>query len=152
MIPMDTIKTRLVTQTSLAARGTQIVPYKGIVDCAIRIAREEGIGVFYRGLPPRLVSVVPMIGIQFGVYEFMKKVMVNRRAVAEPPKKGKMKLMEAPTLEDDYGRNQALEEALMEVAASPEHPYPAPHFRERYRSFKEKLGVTSNGAQKIKES
>ena len=66
MIPMDTIKTRLVTQASMAARGVDIVPYKGIVDCAVRIAREEGISVFYRGLPPRLVSVVPMIGIQFG--------------------------------------------------------------------------------------
>ena len=38
--------------------------YKGIVDCAVRVFREEGIGAFYRGLPPRLVSVVPMIGIQ----------------------------------------------------------------------------------------
>ena len=65
MIPMDTIKTRLVTQSSVVAAGS--VPYKGIIDCAIRIAKEEGVGVFYRGLPPRLVSVVPMIGIQFGV-------------------------------------------------------------------------------------
>ena len=40
-------------------------------------------------------------------------------------------------LEDSYGRTQALEEALMEVAASPEQPFPAPHFRDRYKSFKE---------------
>ena len=75
MIPMDTIKTRLVTQMNYP----DLVPYKGIVDAAVRIAKEEGISTFYRGLPPRLISVVPMVGIQFGAYEFMKKVMLTRR-------------------------------------------------------------------------
>lgn len=79
MMPMDTIKTRLVTQTSAAA-ATNVVPYKGIVDCAVRIAKEEGFKTFYSGLAPRLLSVVPMIGIQFGVYEAMKKVMLQRNA------------------------------------------------------------------------
>ena len=65
MIPMDTVKTRLVTQMNYP----DLVPYKGIIDCYQTIFREEGIGAFYRGLTPRLLSVVPMIGIQFGVYE-----------------------------------------------------------------------------------
>jgi len=138
MIPMDTIKTRLVTQASLAARGADIVPYKGIIDCAVRIVREEGIGVFYRGLPPRLVSVVPMIGIQFGVYEFMKKVMVSRDG-AEPPKSKGKTIKKEPVLEDSYGRNRAFEEAFMEVAADDDQPFPAPHFRDRYMNLKEKL-------------
>jgi len=73
MIPMDTIKTRLVTQG-----GASGIPYRGIVDAAVRISREEGVGAFYRGLPPRLISVVPMIGIQFGVYEFMKQNMLGK--------------------------------------------------------------------------
>jgi hypothetical protein len=54
-----------------------LVPYKGIIDCAKRIAQEEGMKTFYRGLVPRLISVVPMIGIQFGVYEFMKRSMIS---------------------------------------------------------------------------
>jgi len=74
MIPMDTIKTRLVTQ----ARYPDLLPYKGIFDCAVRVAKEEGMGAFYRGLAPRLISVMPMIGIQFGIYEYMKKVMLAR--------------------------------------------------------------------------
>ncbi|KAL7579937.1 hypothetical protein ACA910_004935 [Epithemia clementina (nom. ined.)] len=82
MIPMDTIKTRLVTQGG-AASITR-VPYKGIIDCAVRVYREEGIGAFYRSLPPRLVSVVPLIGIQFGVYEAMKKFMMMRKVHREP--------------------------------------------------------------------
>ena len=38
MIPMDTIKTRLVTQ----ANYPDLIPYKGIADCAKRVLEEEG--------------------------------------------------------------------------------------------------------------
>ena len=47
-------------------------PYTGVGNCFYRILREEGLGAFYRSLPPRLMSVVPMIAIQFGVYESIK--------------------------------------------------------------------------------
>lgn len=125
MIPMDTIKTRLVTQaTTATANG--VVPYKGIIDCAVRVAREEGIATFYKGLPPRLISVVPMIGIQFGVYEFMKKNLQKRAVGAR--KVGPPDVDEGEVLFDPYPSDRILEEAQMEVAASPEHPYPAPHF------------------------
>ena len=109
MIPLDTIKTRLVTQMS--ANGATGVPYKGIIDCAIRITREEGIKTFYRGLPPRLISVVPMIGIQFGVYEAMKKVMLQTN---RPRIKNRGKVIIAG-LGDK------------EVAEDGSNPFPAPH-------------------------
>jgi Mitochondrial carrier protein len=48
------------------------IAYKGVSDCFYRILKEEGVGAFYRSLPPRLMSVVPMIAIQFGVYETLK--------------------------------------------------------------------------------
>lgn len=67
MIPMDTVKTRLVIQMSAHPDA-----YKGMSDCFYRILKEEGIGAFYVSLPPRLVSVVPMIAIQFAVYETIK--------------------------------------------------------------------------------
>jgi hypothetical protein len=124
MIPMDTIKTRLVTQMS--GMATSSVAYKGITDCAVRIMAEEGIGTFYRGLAPRLISVVPMIGIQFGVYEAMKKAFLYRsmQRTAE--------LQESEILlVDRFGSSESLVEAAMEVAASPEHPYPAPRFLRR---------------------
>lgn len=149
MIPMDTIKTRLVTQASLAAKGADIVPYKGIIDCATRVVREEGVRTLYRGLPPRLISVVPMIGIQFGVYEFMKKVMVNRGGTEPTPMKGtkgKKKKDEEVVLEDSYGRKQA----FMEVAADDDQPFPAPHFRDRYKNFRERL--SPNNSKKAKRT
>ena len=129
MIPLDTIKTRLVTQ--LSAAGSTTVPYKGIVDCAIRIAQEEGIATFYRGLAPRLLSVVPMIGIQFGVYEFMKKVMLQRRIVEKPVGIKPPKRKAALATKDRYGAEEALEEAAMETAASSAVPFPAPHLHDR---------------------
>ena len=60
MIPMDTVKTRLVTQTAQAG----VAPYRGVVATLFRVIREEGVGSVYRALTPRLISVVPMIGIQ----------------------------------------------------------------------------------------
>jgi len=83
---------------------------------------------FYRGLAPRLISVVPMIGIQFGVYEFMKKVILANNA----------------NLTDDYKQKQAeyddhnakirnLGGIAMEVAADDDQPFPAPNYGERKR-------------------
>eukprot|EP01038_Epipyxis_sp_PR26KG_P012968 gene12968-17389_t len=83
MIPIDTIKTRIVTQRP----GTE-QHYSGMVDCMEKILRNEGIGSFYKALGPRLLSVVPMIGIQFGMYELMKRLLIG----APPPKKAKMDL------------------------------------------------------------
>ena len=82
MIPMDTVKTRLVTQLATDPRA-----YKGVRDCFLRVLNEEGLGAFYRSLPPRLMSVVPMIAIQFGAYEMLKARFVaenreKRRAAA----------------------------------------------------------------------
>ena len=79
MIPMDTIKTRLVIQDCSAMN-----PYKGVVDCFQRILREEGVGPLYRSLTPRLLSVVPMIAIQYGIYEFMKGRFLQGRSKASP--------------------------------------------------------------------
>jgi len=120
MIPMDTIKTRLVTQ----ARYPHLTPYKGILDCAQRVSKEEGIVAFYRGLAPRLLSVVPMIGIQFGIYEFMKKAMLARNAALKA---------DATAVQSEYEltTKSELEEVMMEVAADDEQPFPAPYFYEK---------------------
>ncbi|CAM9151879.1 unnamed protein product [Ectocarpus sp. 13 AM-2016] len=83
MIPMDTVKTRLVTQSSAST-----VMYSGILNCFTRMLREEGVTSFYNSLSPRLVSVVPMIGVQYLVYEFMKRLMAEvPEATAPKPKK-----------------------------------------------------------------
>lgn len=74
MIPLDTIKTRIVMQPP------GVTYYTGIYDCLNQILKHEGVSALYRALPPRLMAVVPMIGIQFGVYELMKRLLMH-----EPP-------------------------------------------------------------------
>lgn len=72
MIPMDSVKTRLVTQTAMSSRQ-----YKGIIDCFSSMIREEGIGSLYNSLTPRLISVVPQVGLQYGSYELIKRSLAE---------------------------------------------------------------------------
>ena len=135
MMPLDTIKTRLVTQLSSKAIQTSgAVPYKGIIDCAVRMSQEEGIKAFYKGLAPRLISVVPMIGIQFGVYEAMKRVMLHRD-VKRLTAQGQQ---QQDNDEEEDEAEQALE-VSMEVAASLQQPYPVPHFVHRIAKTKKSI-------------
>ena len=86
MIPMDTVKTRLVIQNAASSKA-----YLGVRDCFIRIFKEEGIGAFYRSLPPRLASVVPMTAIQFGAYEIIKGYFLKQRSKSRV---AKLKILE----------------------------------------------------------
>ena len=72
MIPVDTIKTRIVTQHP----GDERI-YNGVIDTFMKIMNTEGAGAFYRALPPRLMAVMPMMGIQFSTYEFMKRLLLS---------------------------------------------------------------------------
>ena len=131
MIPMDTVKTRLVTQV----RYPDLAQYAGINDCFRTVLKEEGVGAFYRGLTPRLLSVVPMIGIQFGVYEFMKKFMTARdvdKSSTQPMLTGRASKSEIKKRQEEEEREtvrkgRLLQEMAMEVAADDDQPFPAPY-------------------------
>ena len=72
MLPLDTIKTRLVTQSI-----HETARYTGILSTGAKIVNEEGLRALYRGLGPRLLAVVPMMGIQLGCYEIFRKIAVH---------------------------------------------------------------------------
>jgi solute carrier family 25 (mitochondrial oxoglutarate transporter), member 11 len=55
-LPFDFVKTRLQKQQK-AADGT--FPYKGMVDCFRKVAREEGLLRFYRGFSTYYVRIAP---------------------------------------------------------------------------------------------
>eukprot|EP00546_Thalassionema_frauenfeldii_P009579 CAMPEP_0178909852 /NCGR_PEP_ID=MMETSP0786-20121207/8769_1 /TAXON_ID=186022 /ORGANISM="Thalassionema frauenfeldii, Strain CCMP 1798" /LENGTH=385 /DNA_ID=CAMNT_0020582033 /DNA_START=418 /DNA_END=1575 /DNA_ORIENTATION=- len=124
MIPLDTIKTRLVTQITAPSNADA---YKGILDCAFRVYREEGMGAFYRGLSPRLLSVVPMIGIQFGVYEFTKKMM-RERDISKAEEKRLLKFKKTPE-ESQIEAEEIFEEDCFETAVGSSEPFPSHKFR-----------------------
>jgi len=63
--PMEVMKTRL------ALRKTG--QYNGVLDCASKLLKTEGISCFYRGFVPNLIGIIPYAGIDLCVYETLKR-------------------------------------------------------------------------------
>ncbi len=63
--PLDVARTRIMT----APAGE---PAQGVVDVMAHVARSEGTGALYAGLPPKLARAVASGALQFGVYESVK--------------------------------------------------------------------------------
>lgn len=64
-------------RTRLQAQGTVLHPqtYTGVVDCATRCIKKEGVKGLFKGLTPNLLKVVPAVSITYICYEHSKKVM-----------------------------------------------------------------------------
>ena len=62
--PLDVIKTRLQVLKRVEGEPT----YNGIVDCAVKVFRQEGITAFYKGAVPRMIVIAPLFGIAQMVY------------------------------------------------------------------------------------
>ncbi len=64
-LPFDNVKTKLQKMTQ-NPDGT--MPYKGLVDCAMKTASREGITGFWAGLPTYVVRIAPHVMIVIQVY------------------------------------------------------------------------------------
>lgn len=64
--PLDLVRCRLSMQS------TDVQVYKGVVDCMIKIYREEGFRRLYTGLQPTLLGIIPYSGIQLASYDLMR--------------------------------------------------------------------------------
>jgi solute carrier family 25 thiamine pyrophosphate transporter 19 len=69
--PFDLIRTRLAAQPEPKV-------YSGLRQAAQQIVEQEGFAGLYRGLTPAFVAVVPYMGIQFAVYESLKRYFRQR--------------------------------------------------------------------------
>uniref|UniRef100_A0A6N2KSG5 S-adenosylmethionine transporter n=2 Tax=Salix viminalis TaxID=40686 RepID=A0A6N2KSG5_SALVM len=69
--PLDVVKTRLMVQGSANQ-------YKGIVDCARTIAKEEGTRALLKGVGPRVLWIGVGGAIFFGVLEKTKQILAQR--------------------------------------------------------------------------
>jgi solute carrier family 25 (mitochondrial oxoglutarate transporter), member 11 len=67
-LPFDFVKTRLQRQTKLAD-GT--LPYKSSIDCALKVARQEGLLRFYRGFGTYYVRIAPHAMITLVVADYL---------------------------------------------------------------------------------
>lgn len=59
--PIDVVKTRM--------QGLEASKYKNTFDCALQIAKHEGMFAFYKGTVPRLSRVCLDVGITFMIYD-----------------------------------------------------------------------------------
>lgn len=65
--PFDVVRTRLISQ------GRPRV-YRGMMDAAFKMATQEGITSFYRGLVPSLIQIMPFSGLVFGFNRLFKQL------------------------------------------------------------------------------
>ncbi|KAM4530142.1 mitochondrial thiamine pyrophosphate carrier [Odontesthes bonariensis] len=79
--PFDLFKKRLQVGGFEAARVHfgQVRSYRGLTDCMVQIAKEEGIPGFFKGLSPSLVKAALSTGFTFFWYEFFLDVMRNMK-------------------------------------------------------------------------
>jgi solute carrier family 25 oxoglutarate transporter 11 len=68
-LPFDFLKTRLQKQKKVNGQ----LPYKGLMDCAIKVARNEGIGRFYAGFWTYYIRIAPHVMITWWALEKLKK-------------------------------------------------------------------------------
>jgi solute carrier family 25 phosphate transporter 23/24/25/41 len=69
--PMDTIRRRMQIQGLHFAPEDRLTSQQQFY----RLVTKEGLGSLYRGLPPELLKVVPMVGTMFMVYEWTKDML-----------------------------------------------------------------------------
>ena len=66
--------------SSINAVGTlDNIPYKGMVDCISRMAREEGVGAFFAGVGARVVWIAPFTAISLSLNEAFRRSLIHQR-------------------------------------------------------------------------
>jgi solute carrier family 25 folate transporter 32 len=75
--PHEVLRSRLMAQR---LSDPQEMRYKGVLDMIRRIAREEGLRGYYRGLLPNLLRTVPNAAITFTTYELIQRFLLRSTA------------------------------------------------------------------------
>ncbi|EGC36429.1 hypothetical protein DICPUDRAFT_151115 [Dictyostelium purpureum] len=71
--PMDVIKTRIQTQPDHLPQQ-----YTGVIQCATKLYREEGISVFFRGFGATILRSFPTSAMNFLMYETTKNLLHSK--------------------------------------------------------------------------
>ena len=66
--PLDTIRRRLQVQGRVGK-----VEYKGMIDCGLKIYKQEGFKGFFRGIWVNAARAGPSQAVQFASYNFLKR-------------------------------------------------------------------------------
>jgi solute carrier family 25 phosphate transporter 23/24/25/41 len=69
--PLDVVRRRM----QMLGYGGQAVEYTSISEAFKRVYTKYGLIGFYKGLIPNYLKVVPVVSINFVVYEYMKRFL-----------------------------------------------------------------------------
>lgn len=75
--PLELVRTRLAVCPS----GT----YAGIADCARKVASQEGLKAFYRGIVPSMLGILPYAGVDITCFELLKEHLLDEYDGYPPP-------------------------------------------------------------------
>ncbi len=69
--PLDVVRRRM----QMLGYGGQKVEYTSVLEAFRRVYTKYGLIGFYKGLIPNYLKVVPVVSINFVVYEYMKRAL-----------------------------------------------------------------------------
>lgn len=75
--PIDTTKTRLQIQGQKIDANHAKLKYNGMVDCFLKIAKQEGFASLYSGIWPAVLRQATYGTIKFGTYYSLKSIIVE---------------------------------------------------------------------------
>ena len=78
VMPADVIRKRLQVHAGENLYVVGNIPsYRGALDCAAQIVRQEGITGFYKGLTPSLLKTAPASAVTFYVFEKTREFLTK---------------------------------------------------------------------------
>ncbi|KAF7493938.1 Mitochondrial carnitine/acylcarnitine carrier protein [Sarcoptes scabiei] len=77
--PLDTVKVRLQTMSSIVLEHQKTPQYSGTFDCVRKILTDEGPRGFFKGMATPLVGITPLYSIAFFGYSLGKKLQTPDR-------------------------------------------------------------------------
>ncbi|XP_033102584.1 mitochondrial uncoupling protein 4-like isoform X2 [Anneissia japonica] len=79
--PLDLTKTRLQIQGEVsvsANKGHHAVPYRGMVQTAVGVVREEGVLKLWQGVTPAIYRHIVYTGCRMGAYEYIRENILGK--------------------------------------------------------------------------
>lgn len=77
--PYQVIKSRLQQRDNVVTSSDGVIQrsskYRGVIDCVLKIARQEGIIGYFRGIIPNALKVAPQAALTFVLYEEAMKLL-----------------------------------------------------------------------------
>lgn len=144
--PVWLIKTRMQLQMKRTAKELRMrkEPYNGMLDAGRTIIREEGFWALYKGAGPALL-LVSHGGVQFVVYEFLKKHFHVSRAKRDASLK-RSSVVERLQLSTGYLTMGAVSKIIASTTT-----YPLQVIKSRMQQRSESVEVTSTGGLRVVE-